>query len=146
MVFNAFGQLNDDVIQLALTVGEFGVTINKGVLVKTSVPSHSASLIDLPDFIRFFRRKNCSENRLLAMKVSKPWSIVISQYGPSIGLYDPYGEGTGKWSGIAPSAAVVEPIAEYHDTDAVDLKQPLYEVIDTDALDTLIGNNGMENT
>lgn len=42
----------------------------------------------------------------------------------------------------APSTAVIEAIAAYHGTEPTDLDQPLYEVIDPDALDALFANAG----
>jgi hypothetical protein len=41
-----------------------------------------------------------------------------------------------------PSTAVIEAIAEYQDVDPTDLDHPLFEVIDPDGLDSLIGHNG----
>jgi hypothetical protein len=38
-----------------------------------------------------------------------------------------------------PTTAVIEAIAEHEGLDPLDLDQPLYEVIDTDALDSIIG-------
>ena len=39
-----------------------------------------------------------------------------------------------------PSTAVIEAIAEYEGLDPVELEPPLFEVIDPDALDALVGN------
>lgn len=39
-----------------------------------------------------------------------------------------------------PSTAVIEAIADHEGRDPMDLEQPLYEVIDPDALDALTGN------
>lgn len=46
--------------------------------------------------------------------------------------------------GVTPSTAVIEAIAEYEGVDPLDLKQPLHDVIDTDALDALIGDGGVD--
>lgn len=40
-----------------------------------------------------------------------------------------------------PSTVVIEAVAEHEGLDPLDLEHPLYEVIDTDALDALIGND-----
>lgn len=42
-------------------------------------------------------------------------------------------------SSTPPSTAVIESIAEYKELDPLDLDQPLAEVIDTDALDSIVG-------
>jgi hypothetical protein len=42
--------------------------------------------------------------------------------------------------GDTPSTAVIEAIADYHGTDPMGLKEPLYETIDPDALDALIAS------
>lgn len=39
-----------------------------------------------------------------------------------------------------PSTAIIESIAEHEGLDPLDLDQPLAEVIDTDALDSIIGD------
>lgn len=41
------------------------------------------------------------------------------------------------------STTVIQAIAEYHDIDPTDLTQPLYDVIDPDALDDLVNNATM---
>jgi hypothetical protein len=43
-------------------------------------------------------------------------------------------------SEVPPSTAVVEAIAEHEGLDPLALETPLYEVIDTDALDSIIGS------
>jgi hypothetical protein len=45
-------------------------------------------------------------------------------------------------SEVPPSTAVIEAIAEHEGREPMDLEQPLYEVIDTDALDAIIGDGG----
>jgi hypothetical protein len=40
-----------------------------------------------------------------------------------------------------PSAAVIEAVAEYNGVNPIDLEQPLFDVIDPDALDALVGND-----
>lgn len=43
---------------------------------------------------------------------------------------------------LAPSTAIVEAIAEYKGIDPLELEQPLYEVVDPDALDVLFTQSG----
>jgi hypothetical protein len=43
-----------------------------------------------------------------------------------------------------PSTAVIEAVADFKGLDPMDLDQPLFEVIDPDALDSLIGHNGSD--
>lgn len=42
-------------------------------------------------------------------------------------------------SAVPPSTAVIEAIADHEGQDPLDLELPLYEAIDTDALDAIIG-------
>lgn len=41
-----------------------------------------------------------------------------------------------------PSMAVVEAIADHEGVDPIDLERPLFDVVDTDALDAFIGHDG----
>lgn len=47
--------------------------------------------------------------------------------------------------GDAPSTAVIEATADLHRVDPADLEQPLYEVIDPDALDKLVADTAADN-
>lgn len=44
----------------------------------------------------------------------------------------------------SPITAIIEAIAAHEGLDPMALEQPLYEVIDTDALDALVGNHRSE--
>lgn len=47
-------------------------------------------------------------------------------------------------SEISPTTAVIEAIADHEGLDPLDIKQPLHEVIDPDALNSIIGGNEMD--